>query len=99
VNIDVLEFWEKPLDFMQYDWAAVELAAESSATIHFMTMYGEIYHQAERAWPAETKDYLASLGFELFVPTPGRLQLRGPHQLSSFTLAAAPQPERIHLRP
>ena len=98
MKIDVLEFWEKPLEFLQYDWAAVELTGDSAA-IHFMTMYGEIYHQAEKAGPSEARAYLDSLGFSLFVPTPERLQFRGPHQLTTFALSADPQPERIHLRP
>lgn len=96
LQINVFEWWEKILGFLQIDCAAIEILGDNAAKIHFMTMYGEVYFQAERSTADDARAFLQECGFKLFDPTPERLQFRGPHQVTRFAMAEKEQPERIY---
>ena len=98
MKINPIEYWEKVLGFLAFDWVAVESNGES-ITANFMSMYGEIYFQKTFSEISEARDFLSSCKFQLFVPTPERMEFRNPTQLSQFTISELQQPDRIYLEP
>ena len=98
MKIEPVEYWEKVLGFLAFDWVAVESTGDI-ITAHFMSMYGEIYFQKTFSEIREARDFISSCKFHLFVPTPERLEFRNPTQLSQFIISELSQPDRIHLEP
>jgi hypothetical protein len=97
MKIEIVEWWEKLLEFLAFDCAAIEFNIQGSVRIHFMTMYGEVYFQSDHDDIESARTFLEKCRFRKFDPTPERLQFRGPHQVSHFYLAETPKSDRIFL--
>jgi hypothetical protein len=91
------EMWEKPLGFLQLDWAGISLSKENDFRIDFMTMYGEIYEFLDAATLVGAREKLIECNFQKFEPTPWRLQWRHPFQLDAFRLGTQDR-DRIYLQ-